>query len=399
MESLKLLLVSFEFPPYPLAGTGLYTLNLINNLKNHEITLITPNHQGEIKEEIKNNNLELKKVDVLSNKNAKVNKSFIDKKSLFSLKTRKLLKRIDLKNWDIFHSITLRDGAFLDYNYLNNYLKTIISVNDYYIIGSSWNPLKFERTTDLPIRYFHHNIMKLFYFNALKKCNEIIPNTNFVKNVILQNPNIDTSKIHVVNRGINLSRFEINVDNEKYSSHNILFIGPNAERKGAIYVVKSALDILKKFPDSTFTIIGSSPFLYKRKIMAFIKKNNLKEKFEFISHLPQESLINYYKKANVFVMPSIMEAFGQVYLEAMTTKTPVIGANVGGVSDIITKEVGYLVPPKNPKEIAKKIIEIFSNPKQAEDIGKEGRKRVKNNFSIEKMVKETENIYKKILDK
>lgn len=395
MESLKLLLVSFEFPPYPLAGTGLYTLNLINNLKNHEVTLITPDHKGEIKEYI-NPNLKIKKVD-LNSKEAKVNRSFIDKKSLFSMKAKKLIKSLNLKDYDIMHSITLRDGAFLDYNYMNNYLKTIISVNDYYIIGSSWNPFSFEMTTDFPLRYVHHNIMKHFYFKALKNCSKIIPNTNYVKNVILKNSNISESKIQVVNRGINLSRFEVEPDKDKYNSHNVLFIGPNAERKGAIYVVKAAREILSKFPDSTFTIIGSCSFFYQKKIDNIIKENNLENKFEFIAHLPQQELPKYYKKANVFVMPSLMEAFGQVYLEAMSAKTPVIGADVGGVSDIITKDVGCLVKPKDSVVIADSIIELFSNSDKSRLLGENGRKRVKEKFSIERMVKETEDVYKGIL--
>ncbi|HLC86645.1 glycosyltransferase family 4 protein [Candidatus Woesearchaeota archaeon] len=396
MESLRLLLVSFEFPPYPLAGTGMYTLNLVNNLKNHEVTLITPNHKGEIKEPI-NKNLILKKVD-LSYKEAKVNRSFIDKKTLFSLKAKKLIKTLNLKDYDIMHSITLRDGAFLDYNYMNKYLKTIISVNDYYIIGSSWNPLSFEMTTDFPLRYFHHNIMKHFYFKALRNCNRIIPNTNYVGNIIEKKANIDPSKIKVVNRGINLSRFEVEPDKNKYNSHNVLFIGPNAERKGAIYVVKAAKEILNKFPNSTFTIIGSCSYFYKNKIKSFIKENNIENKFEFIPHLPQQELTKFYKRANAFVMPSIMEAFGQVYLEAMSAKTPVIGTNVGGVSDIITKDVGYLVPPRNSNEIAEDIIEIFSDSKKAKLLGENGRKRVKEKFSIERMVKETVDVYKSVLN-
>ncbi|MEK6955064.1 MAG: glycosyltransferase family 4 protein, partial [Nanoarchaeota archaeon] len=104
-----------------------------------------------------------------------------------------------------------------------------------------------------------------------------------------------------------------------------------------------------------------------------------------------------HKDANVFVMPSLMEAFGQVYLEALATKTPAIGTRVGGVPDIITPDVGYLVPPRNSDEISKHIIELFSDPKKAKKMGEAGRNRVKKKFSIEKMVKETEDVYKSLI--
>ena len=67
---------------------------MINNLKGHEVTLITPNHKGEIKEPI-NDQAIIKRIDIdSSSKAAKVNRSFIDKKSLFSLKAKKYLKNL-----------------------------------------------------------------------------------------------------------------------------------------------------------------------------------------------------------------------------------------------------------------------------------------------------------------
>ena len=397
MKRLKILLLVFEFPPYPFAGTGMYAFNLANYLaKNHDVTIIMPNHPGSTKEVI-DKNIKFIKIDSMTtSKAAKVNRSFIDKKTLFSLGARKLLKKINLKEYDIFHSLTERDGALLDYRYMNKFVKTIISVNDYYIVGAPWNPFKFYFTMDFPIRYIHHNIMKLFYFKALKNCNNIVPNTDFVKNV-LADGGIDPSKMIVINRGVNLKRCLFDIDDKKYSSHKVLFIGPNAERKGAFYVVSSMPKVLEKFPDARLTIVGSSSFLYKRKIKNFVKKNNLSDKVEFFDQLPYEEVLNRHRDANVFVMPSLMEAFGQVYLEALATKTPAIGARVGGVPDIITPDVGFLVPPRNSDEIAKHIIELFSDPKKAKKMGEAGRIRVKKNFSIEKMVKETEDVYKSLI--
>ena len=396
MKRLKILLLVFEFPPYPFAGTGMYAFNLANYLaKNHDVTIIMPNHPGSTNEVI-DKNIKFIKIDSMTtSKAAKVNRSFIDKKTLFSLGARKLLKKINLKEYDIFHSLTERDGALLDYKYMNKFVKTIISVNDYYIIGAPWNPFKFYFTMDFPIRYIHHNIMKIFYFKALKNCNNIIPNTNYVRDVIIDGC-IDKSKMIVVNRGVNLKRCLFDIDDKKYYSHKVLFIGPNAERKGALYVIRSIPRVLEKFPNATFTIVGSSSFLYKRKIKNFIKKYSLSNKVELIDQLPYEEVLQRHKNANVFVMPSLMEAFGQVYLEALATQTPAIGSRVGGVPDIITPDVGYLVPPRNSDEIARCIIEIFSDPKKAKKMGELGRKRVKENFSIEKMVKETEDVYKNL---
>src|SRR3989344_6130733 len=213
MKQLNILLANFEFPPYPLAGTGTYALVLSKELirLGHNVTILTPNHSGNDSTE-KVEGVTVKRVDVsdiqLINKftgQAKTNRSFLDKKTLFALALKNYIKKhLNLDDYDLYHSLNERDAAFLDFTYMNKHLPTILSVNDYYIIGSSLNPLKFEfKSTDLPLRYAHHNFMKRFYMKALKNCTAIIPNSYFVGNLIQNVVHIPKEKIHVVQRGIN----------------------------------------------------------------------------------------------------------------------------------------------------------------------------------------------------
>ncbi|MFA4887491.1 MAG: glycosyltransferase family 4 protein [Candidatus Nanoarchaeia archaeon] len=409
MKQLNILLANFEFPPYPLAGTGTYALVLVKALTQlgHHVTILTPNHSGQDGME----NVEgatVKRVDVsgiqLINKfmgQAKTNRSFLDKKTLFALALKNYIKKnLNLNDYDLFHSLNERDAAFLDFKYMNKHLPTILSVNDYYIIGSSLNPMKFEfKSTDLPLRYAHHNFMKRFYMKALKNCTAIIPNSYFVGNLIKEVAHIPPEKIHVVQRGINTHKFDLTPAKNKYTSKKVLFVGPNAERKGAIFVLQAAPAILKVHPETTFTFIGSCPWRYKQKINNFIKEHYLQSKVTYLEHVPQDQLLPYYEEANVFVMPSIMEAMGQVYMEAMTSRTPVIGANVGGVGEIITPEVGYLVPSRNPEAIAEKIITLFSDPKLAKEMGDNGHERATDHFTIERQMKETLAVYNAVTKK
>jgi len=392
MDSLKLLLISFEFPPYPLAGTGQYALNLIKSLKNHEVTLLTAAH-GESESD---NECTVKKVDI-GFKASKVNRSFIDKKTLFAFKLRKFMRNLNLRDYDLLHSITLRDSAFLDYDYLHKFFPVIVSVNDYYIIGASWNPLKFHfKSSDFLFRYMHHNILKQFYARSLKGCDRIIANAEFTKKAIVD-IGVPANKINVVHRGIDVKKFETGVSDEKYSNHSILFVGPNMERKGAMSLIKAAPGIIEKFPDATFTLIGSASWLYMKKIKDFLRKLDISGKFTFIPQLAQKDLVNYYANANVFVMPSVLEALGQVYMEAMMARTPVIGANVGGVSEVVSPETGFLVKPGHPKEITACVAKIFFDKELAKRMGQAGRERIKGYFTTERMVSETLNIYKSVL--
>ncbi len=394
---MKILLATFEYPPYPLAGTGLYAVNLVKNLKNHEVTVITPYHGLGEKHE-KTGNITVNRIDVVGLRflPSKVNRSFIDKRLLFALTLKKYLKTLDLKEYDLFHCLNVQDANFFDYNLLNKYFNVLVSVNEDYIISSSLNPFKFPfKSTDLPIRYIHHNILKQFNKKTLRKANRIIANSFSTKRNIAKFCKIDENKIDVVHRGIDIEKFDIRIDKEKYHSHKILFVGPNLERKGGLYVIKALPIILKEFPDSTLTMVGSCSFIYKKLIEKEVIKNSLKNKIEFIDHVSQEKLLPLYKEANVFVMPSIIEALGQVYMEAMMCKTPVIGANVGGVPEIITDDVGFLVKPKDYKQIAEFIIQIFKDPKKSGEVGKIGKERILRYFNLDKMIKETIDIYEK----
>ena len=120
---MKLLLISFEYPPYPLAGTGLYAFNLVKNLKNHDVTLITPYFgNGEKNEQhgkLKINRIDIKGFGFLS---SKVNKSFIDKKHLFGLSLRQYFKKINLNEFELLHCINAWESDLFDFKYLNKYI-------------------------------------------------------------------------------------------------------------------------------------------------------------------------------------------------------------------------------------------------------------------------------------
>ena len=109
--------------------------------------------------------------------------------------------------------------------------------------------------------------------------------------------------------------------------------------------------------------------------------------------------------SDVFVLPSKYESFGAVLLEAMASGLPCVAFRPDGkkfvtASDEIIKdgETGFLVPPKDSKSLAEKIIILLKDKNLREQMGNAGRERLKD-FSIEKMVQETENIYDNLLKK
>lgn len=112
--------------------------------------------------------------------------------------------------------------------------------------------------------------------------------------------------------------------------------------------------------------------------------------------MPNTELKEKYKEADIFILPSTIEGFGMVFLEAMNYGLPVIGSNVGGIPEIIDDgKNGFLVDPENPKEIAEKIRIIFEDEALRNKISENAYKRV-GDFPLSKMVDETIKVYKNL---
>ena len=88
---------------------------------------------------------------------------------------------------------------------------------------------------------------------------------------------------------------------------------------------------------------------------------------------------------DVVAVPSQFEGFGLSAAEAMAAGCPVVGTSVGGLAEIIEDGVtGYLVPPSDSAAFAAALIRVFSDPRDAVNMGARGRKRVSENFSSER---------------
>jgi len=102
---------------------------------------------------------------------------------------------------------------------------------------------------------------------------------------------------------------------------------------------------------------------------------------------------------DVLVLPSFAEGFPMITLEAMAMLKPIIATNIDGITEQITDgKNGILIPPKDPNALARAIIRLMNDQKLAKNMGMEAR-RVEEEFSVEKMIVETEKIYQSLYRK
>ena len=101
---------------------------------------------------------------------------------------------------------------------------------------------------------------------------------------------------------------------------------------------------------------------------------------------------------DVYTMPSFEEPFGMVFLEAMSMKKPVIALNNGGACEVVeNNKSGFLSEPQDIETLAQNIVTIIENPAIRTSMGEYGRLRVEEYFSPQRMAKDIENIYRKVL--
>lgn len=154
---------------------------------------------------------------------------------------------------------------------------------------------------------------------------------------------------------------------------SILQVGFLIERKKGDITIQ-ALNLLKKtVPDASLTLIGNGP--EQARFEALVKKLGLQRDVRFMGRQPNPVVLEEMSKARFFVMPSVREGFGIVYLEAMASGCVTIGTEGEGIADLIVSgENGFLVPPDDPDAIANTISWCLEHPEEAAAIAERGRR-------------------------
>ena len=219
----------------------------------------------------------------------------------------------------------------------------------------------------------------------------IAPSKNTKKNFKKQD--FINSEIVTILNGIVLFKY-----NEVKDTKKILYVGRLSKEKGVEYLLKAMPLIIKEIPTVHLNIVGNGDEKHRLEILT--KELNLEKSVAFIGSISHSEVEKYYKKANIVIVTSIWpEPFGLIGPEAMSVGRPVIGTKVGGIPEWLEDgRTGFLVEPKNSKDIANKIIKLFENQKLLKIMGK--RAYIKSaQFSIEEYVKNLERLYEKILKK
>ena len=146
----------------------------------------------------------------------------------------------------------------------------------------------------------------------------------------------------------------------------LLTVGRISEKeryKGHDRVISALAPIAKIYPDLLYVIAGDGDD--RPRLEKLSRDLQVEDRVKFIGPPSEQDLLDLYRSADVFVMPSTGEGFGIVFLEAAMSGLPVIGGSVDGSWDALREgRVGYSVNPLRPAELRAAIIEALESPKK-----------------------------------
>jgi glycosyltransferase involved in cell wall biosynthesis len=249
-------------------------------------------------------------------------------------------------------------------------------------------------------------------YNSIMTYGErVIAVSDFVRQHILDNYDIDESKIRVIHRGVDAKYFDpnnLNPENlealrAKYhvpKSVPVILLPARMTRwKGHQSLIK-ALNIIRN-KDFYCIIAGdlSKHPAFTAEIKSTLQELKLQSKIQIFG--PESDMLSLYGISDIVLSTSIEpEAFGRVIIESQAMEKIVIATNIGGAAETIIDEVtGYHVSPNDPEELAEKIAFVLDNLNSSEldRIRKNARKSSSQSFSLETMQKKTMDVYRELL--
>jgi glycosyltransferase involved in cell wall biosynthesis len=368
------------------SGPGLYALNLVRHLAadGHAVKVIAPDNQRP-EAGLPCEFLGVAPTRLFSGSQAR----WLPLSLRFGRALTHLEKSTDL---DLVHFTDAREAFFCQ-----PHAPMVGNINDTY--SAEIANLAYFRThyQDWLTRWLYYQFTHLCEARVLPRFNAVLANSQYTARMVARHYPAAAKYLQVVYKSIEASSFSPTLElRQTLPPHppRVLCVGGNMQRKGIPDLVRAAPDVLSIFPNCEFWLVGRDPNIPYLKALA--QKMGVADHFFFLGWKSQLELATIYAQANVFAMPSLTEALGLTFLEAMAAGLPVIGSSAGGIPEIICDgKNGLLVPPSSPARLADALIRILGD-RSLQDLFRTAGLETVSKFSVERMMTETYQVYRMV---
>ncbi len=375
---MNLLIISGEFPPFA-GGAGTYCNYLVKALskRGHNVTLLTKDYKEK-------RDLQSQVDEDLAKQNVKCIRMPYSKFTFIFSWYRTILNFLK-HNTDI--DFVIFNGNIVPLvcckAALKKFLKKYITIQHGL---SAYDTLDKNRFAAL---FYKRQMLDNFFKNAVAN----IAVSRELKDKLEQS--VKMPNLHVILNCIDNEAFTFIPQNKDKKALHLTTASRLIPGKNTIAVVRLFAKLRNDFPNLYLNIAGTGSELERLKEEA--ERLQVAPFVNFTGQLNTKELCKLYQQSDVFILLSFYESFGLVYLEANACGMPVIGSDIGGTREAIDDGVtGFVVSLDNENEIYEKTKLLLGDKALRDKMGQAGKKRVDENFSLDTLGKNFEQLLTKL---
>jgi len=277
--------------------------------------------------------------------------------------------------FDLVHSHNIHEL----FPYLLSKMPTIFTLHEIF-----WKDIKFKNGFYPKIWLKLEELRLKLYYPKLSRFIAISP---YVIEE-LKTKGFDISKAVVIENPVSDEFFAI----EKKEEPIILYPASLIPLKNQLGFLMAASTIKNELKNYKIVFAGAGDRNYEEKLRKFVKDSNLN--VEFLGKVPYEKMPELYSKASVVALTSFQETLPMAVLEALSTGTPVVASNVGGIPYALRDgATGFVCNPKNPTEVAEKLLALLNDGDLRKRLGREAAEEAKRRWRAEIIAKRHLDLY------
>jgi glycosyltransferase involved in cell wall biosynthesis len=273
------------------------------------------------------------------------------------------------------------------------------TVNDTYA-AEVRSPFYYRRHySDWLLRWGYYRFVHRCERLSLPRLHAVIANSRYTARAVAATYPVRSDRLHLC--------YQQSIETERYAPARALrasirahpprvrFVGGNMQRKGLPTLIRAAPRVLAALPETEFWVVGHDTV--RPRMQALCCDQGVERRFQFWGLRSQAELQQLYAQADVFAMPSLTEAFGAVFLEAMAAGVTVLGTRVGGIPEIIEDgRNGLLVSPDDPADLGQAIIRALQDSGLRDQLRHAGLETARR-FSLNRMMRCNYQVYQQVL--
>ena len=216
---------------------------------------------------------------------------------------------------------------------------------------------------------------------------------------LIEEKKLPAKKVHVIHNGCDLKKFDPACEAPKGLKNSLGFsaddpvvvvLGRLEPQKGHQFLLQAYAQVLREVPTARLVCVGAG--VLDKELRDQCRGLGIENNVRFVGY--QSNVADWLALADLTVLPSLFEGLPLVAIESLAAQRCVVATTVDGTTEVVINEqTGLTVPPANPQALAAAIVRLLRQTELRNSLAREGRQWVVENFSEERQIRKTEELY------